>query len=136
MIQTLLIKMLALWIIFRTAHMRKVICDFLLLGGDKGKMVARIKELHRLNDGSYKSSNSIIIFKAPYGEFRIQHKHGYVSVSYKRGEDLQWCYYLTSPVDLHDLDIIDFEEEARERLYPVKKCNRKYPRWDKDDYYF
>ncbi len=136
MIKKLLIKILAGCIFLRTIKSRKLICDFLLLGGDKDKVVARIKELHRLNDGSYKSSNSIIRIGAPYGEFRIQHKNGYVTVSYKHAGTLQWCYYLTSPIDLHGLSIIDFDQEEEERLYPASGTKRKHPYWDDDTYYF
>lgn len=126
----LLINIVAAYIFFKTRKMRGIVSGFLLMGGDKTKMVARIKELHRNNDGSYKSSNSIITFQAPYGFFRIQHKHGYVMVSYHHGERMMWCYYLSESVEVLPHELIDFMDEAEERLYPEKKPKPNESFWD------
>lgn len=101
------------WVIcFRTRKSRKIIHDFMLLGGDKKKMITRIKELHLLNDGSYKSSNANVWLKTPYGHFRIKHQHGYVTVSYYFKDNLQWRYYLTEAVLLKVDEMIYYREEA------------------------
>ena len=58
----LLINIVAAYIFFKTRKMRGIVSGFLLMGGDKTKMVARIKELHRNNDGSYKSSKKDLTY--------------------------------------------------------------------------
>ena len=120
---------LAIWLLallwrYRSRKQCQVISKFLSLGNDKKKMVALIKELHRNNDGSYKSSNANLWLNIPCGHFRIKHCHGYVSLAYHSGSERMWETYLVKKNQYDVSDLIDFKEEASHKLFPESHGKR------------
>lgn len=103
---------------YRSKKEIQIVKKFGLFGGDKKKMVALIKELHLNNDGSYKSSNSIIHLNVACGTIKIQHRGGYVSITYINHQGWGWKRYLIEKEDFSEKEIIDFKEEATFMLSP------------------
>lgn len=101
---------------YRSRKQCQLILKFLSLSGEKKKMVALIKELHRNNDGSYKSSNANLYLYIPCGYFHIQHKHGYIFITYRSnsGFGCKICLWEKTTYDLNIF--VDFKEEAAVKL--------------------
>lgn len=115
---------------WRTRKHRAYMQELLSLGGNKDKMLSFIRKLHRENDGSYKSSNSIITFNILKAVVKIQHKHGYIIMSFKSESGIGWKYYLTEP---YDIAFVTTEDIQREILFVLNKKSK--PKKYMDDYW-
>lgn len=78
--KALMLHLLTLFYFRKYKQIQKKINVLYSVGDSKKEMVKYIRKLHLENDGSYRSSNAIILFSILTVTIKIQHCHGYITV--------------------------------------------------------
>lgn len=105
--KTLTIYLMTLFYFFKYKQIQKKINVLFSLGDSKKDMVSYIRKLHKSNNGSYQSSNAIILFRVLTFTIKIQHCNGYIIVKTKAPTFSSICYIVDS---VTNCDCLNFED--------------------------